>query len=107
MTQLTRYCAGCSEDRPFEQLHAEPDGCPDVPDGDCPEWGCLVCGDAFLIGLPAREPASTASTVRAALSGASTYQAHRGFPPQRFLAVAEPVTSHETWCFGMKLRYAA
>jgi hypothetical protein len=70
MTQLTRYCAGCSEDRPFGQLHADPGGCPDVPDGDCPEWGCLVCGDAFLIGVPAQEPASTARTVRAALSGA-------------------------------------
>jgi len=74
MTQLTRYCAGCSEDRPFEQLHAEPASCPDVLDGDCPEWGCSVCGDAFFIGLPAREPASqpigAAGAARAALSGA-------------------------------------
>jgi hypothetical protein len=69
MTQLTRYCAGCSEDRPFEQMHSEPASCPDVADGDCPEWGCLVCGDAFFIGLPVHEPASITGTARAALSG--------------------------------------
>ena len=42
MTQLTRYCAGCSEDRPFEQLHAE----------------------------PASQPIGAAGAARAALSGA-------------------------------------
>jgi hypothetical protein len=65
MTQLTRYCAGCSAERPFEQLHAEPAGCPDVPDGVCPEWGCSVCGDALFIGLPVREHVSSGA-VRAA-----------------------------------------
>jgi hypothetical protein len=59
MAQLTRYCAGCSEERPFEQLHAEPAACPDVPDGVCPEWGCSVCGDALFIGLPVREHVSS------------------------------------------------
>ena len=49
MTHLTRYCAGCSDERLFEQFHAEPGGCPDVPDGDCPEWACTACGDALLI----------------------------------------------------------
>jgi hypothetical protein len=58
MTQLTRYCTGCSEERPFEQLHEEPASCPDVPDGDCPEWGCTMCGEALFIGLPVREYAS-------------------------------------------------
>ena len=65
MTQLTRYCAGCSEERPFEQMHAEPASCPDVPDGDCPEWGCAVCGGALFIGLPVREHVSR-SAARAA-----------------------------------------
>jgi hypothetical protein len=53
MTHLTRYCTGCSEERDFEQFHADPGSCPDVRDGDCPEWACTVCGDALLIGLPA------------------------------------------------------
>jgi len=58
MTQLSsaqsvRHCTGCSEDRVFEQFHAEPASCPDVPDGDCPERACTVCGDALIVGLPA------------------------------------------------------
>ena len=62
MTLLTRYCTGCGEERPFEQLHAEPAGCPDVPDGDCPEFGCSVCGDALFIGLPVRQHVTSGST---------------------------------------------
>jgi hypothetical protein len=53
MAQLSRLCPGCSEERVFEQFHAEPASCPDVPDGDCPEWGCTSCGDALIIGVPA------------------------------------------------------
>jgi hypothetical protein len=53
MAQLSRLCTGCSEERVFEQFHAEPAGCPDVPDGDCPEWACTSCGDALIIGVPA------------------------------------------------------
>jgi len=53
MTQLSRYCAGCSDERLFEQFHAEPASCPDVPDGDCQEWGCTSCGEALIVGLPA------------------------------------------------------
>jgi len=52
MTQLSRHCAGCNEERLFEQLHAEPSSCPDALDGDCREWGCTMCGDALIIGLP-------------------------------------------------------
>ena len=52
MTYLSRYCAGCDEDTPFGQFHAEPGSCPDVPDGHCLEWACSVCGDALIIGLP-------------------------------------------------------
>ena len=50
--QLIRHCTGCNEERLFEQFHAEPASCPDVPDGDCQEWACTVCGDALIIGLP-------------------------------------------------------
>jgi hypothetical protein len=53
MTQLSRYCAECSDERLFEQFHAEPASCPDVPDGDCQEWGCTRCGEALTVGLPA------------------------------------------------------
>jgi hypothetical protein len=66
MTHLTRYCTGCSDERLFEQFHAEPGGCPDVGDGDCPEWACTECGDALLIGLPLAEFAISARTSRAA-----------------------------------------
>jgi hypothetical protein len=67
MTQLSRHCAGCNEERLFEQFHAEPGGCPDVPDGDCREWACSACGDALIIGLPVHEYAGRGSSTRAAL----------------------------------------
>jgi hypothetical protein len=66
MTHLSRYCTGCSEERLFEQFHTELVSCPDAPDGDCQEWGCTVCGDALIIGLPRREQAARASAIRAA-----------------------------------------
>ena len=66
MTHVARYCTGCGEERPFEQLHAEAAGCPDVPDGECPEWGCFVCGEALFIGLPVREHVSSDTASRAA-----------------------------------------
>jgi hypothetical protein len=66
MTQLTRYCTGCGEERPFEQPHAETASCPDVPDGECPEWGCSVCGDAWFIGLPVREYVGSGTEAKAA-----------------------------------------
>jgi hypothetical protein len=43
------YCAGCGDDRAFEQFHIA--DCPDEP-GGCPEWGCTACGAALIIGLP-------------------------------------------------------
>ncbi|MGD0602398.1 MAG: hypothetical protein ABSA53_02210 [Streptosporangiaceae bacterium] len=66
MAYLSKYCTGCSEERLFEQFHAEPVDCPDVPDGDCQEWACTMCGDALIIGLPLRAEASRASTSQAA-----------------------------------------
>jgi hypothetical protein len=64
--QLIRYCAGCNEERLFERFHAEPASCPDVLDGDCREWGCTMCGDALIIGLPGPEYINRHSTTRAA-----------------------------------------
>jgi hypothetical protein len=61
MIQLTRFCATCTAERTFEQMHAEPDSCPDVADGVCPEWGCSQCGDALFIGLPVPEEVAVAA----------------------------------------------
>jgi hypothetical protein len=61
MTHLSRYCAECSEERLFEQFHAEPASCPDAPEGDCQEWGCTECGEALIIGLPLRHPAGSSA----------------------------------------------
>jgi hypothetical protein len=66
MTHLSRNCAGCNTERQFEQFHSDLASCPDAPDGDCQEWGCTVCGEALIIGLPAAEDISQASTTRAA-----------------------------------------
>jgi hypothetical protein len=66
MTYHTRYCTGCAQEQAFEQFHAEPGSCPDAPDGDCPEWGCSVCGDAFLIGLPVSHCAANGGASKAA-----------------------------------------
>ena len=66
MTHLSRYCPGCSEERLFEQVHAEPASCPDALEGDCQEWGFTVCGEALIIGLPWPHPARGATASRAA-----------------------------------------
>jgi hypothetical protein len=66
MTLLSRHCDGCNEEQLFEQFHAEPASCPDVPDGDCQEWACTLCGDALIIGLPLRQYAESDRTTRAA-----------------------------------------
>jgi hypothetical protein len=63
-----RFCADCQAEQPFEQFHAS--DCPDTP-GDCPEWGCRVCGSALIIGLPvpgytAGDSPSVSSAVKAA-----------------------------------------
>ena len=63
---LIRHCAGCNEERLFEQFHAGPASCPDVPDGECREWGCTVCGDALIIGLPGPGYPSRGRTTKAA-----------------------------------------
>ncbi|HLQ55308.1 MAG TPA: hypothetical protein VK162_13695 [Streptosporangiaceae bacterium] len=51
MAQMVRHCPDCGSDRPFEQYHAESYGCPDSPDGQCPEWSCTACGAALFIGF--------------------------------------------------------
>ena len=51
MAEMTRYCADCGWERPFEPHHAITGGCPDSPDGRCPEWMCTACRAALLIGV--------------------------------------------------------
>ena len=112
MTQ-SRHCAGCSEERLFEQFHAEPASCPDAPDGDCPEWACAVCGDALIIGLPA--PAyvrsdSIPSTTRAAAPDPEGLRASRRPRAASLGRIRDGIQSgnpRETWCSGMNLYGAA
>jgi hypothetical protein len=51
MVEKTRHCPDCGRDRLFEQHHQVAGGCPDSPDGWCPEWLCTQCGAALLVGL--------------------------------------------------------
>jgi hypothetical protein len=51
MTEMIRHCPDCGSDRLFEQHHSAPAGCPDSPDGYCPEWSCTDCGTGLLIGF--------------------------------------------------------
>jgi hypothetical protein len=48
LSLMARNCPDCGPDRLFEQHHPEPGGCPDSPDGQCPEWSCTACGAALL-----------------------------------------------------------
>jgi len=40
------YCDICAGPRPYEQPP-----CRDHDHCDCPEWACVSCGDALVIGL--------------------------------------------------------
>lgn len=62
MSQPVGNCPGCGGDEPFEQIHAGP--CPDTG-GDCPEWACVSCGAAVIMGtvpVPGDSPASEGNT---------------------------------------------
>ena len=50
-TDAFRDCPGCGCSREFVQLHPEPERCPDVRGGRCPEWFCTACGASLLIEL--------------------------------------------------------
>lgn len=56
---VVRFCSTCAEEAWFEQP-----GCADDHAGDCPEWACVQCGDALLIGFDA--PAAGVTRARAA-----------------------------------------
>jgi len=46
-------CPGCGQLREFVQAHPDPERCPDVPSGCCPEWFCSACGSSLLLDLAA------------------------------------------------------
>jgi hypothetical protein len=48
MSQPLGNCPGCGGDEPFEQIHVGE--CPDTADGECPEWACVACGTAVIMG---------------------------------------------------------
>jgi hypothetical protein len=50
VTEIIRNCPSCGWDRPLAQHHPVPGRCPDVTDGHCPEWFCLRCGTAVILG---------------------------------------------------------
>jgi hypothetical protein len=59
MIQPVGNCPGCGGDEPFERIHVGT--CPDTG-GECPEWACVSCGAAVIMGtIPAAAaPAATA-----------------------------------------------
>ncbi|HEY2505961.1 MAG TPA: hypothetical protein VGI58_05560 [Streptosporangiaceae bacterium] len=50
MTKIIRHCPDCGEDQQFAQHHGVAAWCPDAVGAGCPEWYCLACGAALLIG---------------------------------------------------------
>jgi hypothetical protein len=48
MSQPVGNCLSCGGDEPFEQIHVGT--CPDTG-GDCPEWACVSCGAAVIMGI--------------------------------------------------------
>ena len=50
MAEIIRHCPDCGLDRSITQHHGIASRCPDSPDLCCPEWYCVTCGAALLIG---------------------------------------------------------
>ena len=47
---IVRFCTICRADAPFEQP-----GCLDAHGSDCPEWVCVECGEAVIVGFAVPE----------------------------------------------------
>lgn len=63
MTQPVGNCRSCGGDEPFEQIHAGT--CPDTG-GDCPEWACVSCGAAVIMGTVPAAAGQPGQSIRAA-----------------------------------------
>jgi hypothetical protein len=51
MITMFRDCPGCGLYREFAQPHPDPEPCPDVPSGRCPEWFCTTCGSSLQLDV--------------------------------------------------------
>ncbi|PZS38890.1 MAG: hypothetical protein DLM62_11295 [Pseudonocardiales bacterium] len=58
---IETYCPDCADLKAFEQPP-----CVDGHGADCPEWLCLSCGTALLIGVPVEPSMRSAFGSRAA-----------------------------------------
>jgi len=52
-TTTISWCTTCRADRAFEQPDRLNDHGPGV---DCPEWACMVCGEAVVVAFGLAEP---------------------------------------------------
>jgi hypothetical protein len=52
MTSTVRDCPSCGFLHQFAQVHPDPERCPDVATGRCPEWFCTGCGTGLMVELP-------------------------------------------------------
>ena len=51
---VLRWCTTCAAETTFEQPI-----CDEGHGGDCPEWSCVECGEALLLGFDLPEIALT------------------------------------------------
>jgi hypothetical protein len=55
---MISWCTTCRADMAFEQPVCADDHGHGV---DCPEWACVVCGEAVVVAFGLREPVSRAA----------------------------------------------
>jgi hypothetical protein len=67
MLEGSRDCPDCGFPREFAQHHPAGEVCPDSQDGCCPEWYCLECGAALLIGFGSGGELAHAGSAHAAV----------------------------------------
>ncbi len=61
---VLRWCATCLDETMFDQPE-----CADRHGGDCPEWVCVTCGDALLLGFAPLQPAHDGRASRTGRAG--------------------------------------
>ncbi|MDQ1620881.1 MAG: hypothetical protein QOE19_3450 [Actinomycetota bacterium] len=56
---ITSWCATCRDEVAFENPE-----CLDEHGADCPEWACVECGEAIMLGFELADPRATAGADR-------------------------------------------